>query len=194
MATKSLAVLGKDGAGKKTLVGNLLYTSGIDLTQLQQLERNTDRKYSDIGPFFEVKGIAKSFYAPSGKIVVENSATPDIAFWVVDASSSDRGAASRVELGSLVSRGSLKPKGKLLILVNKMDQVNWSEEVFKETASSFEGIELESAEAYIIPVSALRGGNLLETPSEVPWIKCASSYNRKGPQVTPDRTLMQAIG
>jgi len=45
---------------------------------------------------------------------------PNIAFWVVDASSPDGGALSKAELESLISAGSLKPTEKLIILLNKM--------------------------------------------------------------------------
>lgn len=194
MASKSLAVLGKDGAGKKTLVGSLLYKCGLDPRQLQQLESGTDRKYVDIVPFFEENGMTKSFYAPSAKIVVEDTTTPNIAFWVVDASSPDRGTASSAELASLISAGSLKPNEKLLILLNKMDRVDWSERVFRETAKSFQAIDLKSTEAYIVPVSALRGDNILESPNNVPWIRESSPFDYAGPHITSERTLMQVLG
>ena len=52
--------------------------------------------------------------------VADSTSAPDIVLWVVDVSSPDRGAASSADLASLISSGALKPKEKLLILLNKM--------------------------------------------------------------------------
>lgn len=97
---KTLAVFGQDGAGKKTIVGNLLYKVcaysndtilstanrglinyqlGIDLKVLQQLETNTSRTYADIVTYFDQNNLVKSFYAPSGTIVVDGT-LPELFF------------------------------------------------------------------------------------------------------------------
>lgn len=64
---------------------------GISLQQLQQLEKGTDRKLASMVPFYEENGIPKAFYAPSCEMVVADPTTPNVAFWVVDASSPDGG-------------------------------------------------------------------------------------------------------
>ncbi|KAK0709353.1 hypothetical protein B0T26DRAFT_654097 [Lasiosphaeria miniovina] len=176
--SKTLAVFGQPGVGKKTLVGSLLYKCGMDLSLLQQLESSGTRKYVDIVPFFEQHKLAKTFYAPSTTITIVNGKTPDLVIWVVDASALDRGASSPDELASLISHKDIEPKEKLLILVNKMDETESSEDVFEAISSSFKSIDLDST--YTIPASALRGDNLLEAPS-VPWANT-------GP------TIMQALG
>lgn len=113
----------------------------MDLEQLQRLESSKKTQYADIVSFFDENDIAKSFYAPSGIIAVERtslpdpstrltlpslivvfqeSPTPNIACWVVDATEADRGRASSAELASLISADMLKPKDKFLIIINKM--------------------------------------------------------------------------
>ncbi|KAJ9161561.1 hypothetical protein NKR19_g2187 [Coniochaeta hoffmannii] len=175
MASKTLAVFGQGGAGKKTLVGSLLYKcEGITMDVLRHLEGSTDRKYESVVPFFEQRGLAMSFYAPSGKIEVDNSTTtPDIAIWLADVANADRGAASSSELASRISNGSLKPKEKLLILLNKMDQVDWSEAAFKEAAAHFRSNNPGSTVTYIIPISASHGDNFFEL-ADYPWLRDGS--------------------
>jgi len=183
MADKTMAVRGRGGAGKKTVVGSLLYKCGLDLNLLQRLESKTDRQYRDVAGFFDQNGIAKSFYAPSAKIVVDDSTSaPDIVLWVVDVSSPDRGAASSADLASLISSGALKPKERLLILLNKMDLVDWSEQAFVEAATSFKDIKPDSTVTDIIPASTLTGDNLLEPP-KIPWVGVKSV-----------KTMAQALG
>ncbi|KAK3942843.1 hypothetical protein QBC46DRAFT_308373 [Diplogelasinospora grovesii] len=176
MGSKTLTVLGAKGAGKKTLIGSLIYKCGMGLEQLAQLESSTNGEYADIVSFFEENGIAKSFYAPSANIVVEQSTMPDIACWVVDATDSDRGRASSSELTSLISAGLLKPKDKLLILINKM----------------YRRLILNGT--YIVPISALRGGNVLEMPHHLPWPKGTHSLDHPGPEIVTERTVMQVLG
>ncbi|KAK3374243.1 hypothetical protein B0T24DRAFT_290276 [Lasiosphaeria ovina] len=177
--SKTLAVLGMDGAGKKTLVGNLISREGgIDLNKPGLLEAETSQKYADIVVHFEENNIPKTFNAPSGSVVVEDTNTPDFPIWVVDIASPDNGKESGSKLAELIA-GGLAPKEKLLIVFNKMDLVNWSEWVIAVTLCSFDNITLTPAQGrYIIPISALGGGNITEEakyhpPSKggIPWPK-----------------------
>jgi translation elongation factor EF-1alpha len=115
-------------------------------------------------------------------VVDDSTSAPDIALWVVDVSSPDRGAASSADLASLISSGALKPKEKLLILLNKMDLVDWSEQAFVEAAAWFKDIKPDSTVTDIIPASALTGDNFLEPP-KVPWVGVKSV-----------KTMAQALG
>ncbi|KAK0727709.1 hypothetical protein B0T26DRAFT_143082 [Lasiosphaeria miniovina] len=118
--SKTLAVLGMDGAGKKTLVGNLISRGGgIDPNKPGLLEAKTGRQYTDIVLHFEENNIPKTFNAPSGSVVVENTNTPEILIWVVDIASPDHGKESGSKLAELITSG-LAPKEKLLIALNKM--------------------------------------------------------------------------
>ncbi|KAG7424988.1 Elongation factor 1-alpha [Fusarium oxysporum f. sp. raphani] len=166
MVTKSLGVLGNNGAGKKTLIGSLIYK----LPQLEELERKEIQKYAEIVPFYEERGRAQSFYAPSGLFTVEKSQAPDVAFWVVDASDSANWELSVQNMTTSLSSGALQPRDKLIILVNKMDLVNWSRQTFEGVVRKFNTAKLSDC-TYIIPISSLQGENILETPKEPSWIK-----------------------
>lgn len=95
---------------------------------------------ADIVSFYEKEGLTQSFYAPSASYTVEGwsltpgphsrtftkdfdchleTLTPDTAIWVVDATDSDHGKASSNGLSSLLATGPLRPKEKLLVVINK---------------------------------------------------------------------------
>ncbi|KAF5986479.1 hypothetical protein FCOIX_1538 [Fusarium coicis] len=119
-ASKSLRVLGNNGAGKKTLIGSLIYKCGLELPQLEELERKEIQDCAEIVPFYEERGRAQSFYTPSELFIVEKNQAPDVAFWVVDASDSTNWELSVQNMTNSLSSGALQPRDKLIILVNKM--------------------------------------------------------------------------
>ena len=59
----------------------------------------------------------------------------------------------------------------LVIAVNKMDLVNWSEERFIEIRDQFEQFlpRLDVKDVQFIPLSALTGDNVVEASSHTPW-------------------------
>ncbi|KAF4499515.1 hypothetical protein FAGAP_4305 [Fusarium agapanthi] len=194
MGTKSLAVLGNDGAGKKALIGSLIYKCGLQLPQLEQLESEGISEYKEIVPFFEKNGHPLSFYAPSGTFTVQRSETPDVAFWVVDASDSSSWGQSAERLSVRLSSGMVNPREKLIIVVNKMDSVDWSEQAFKEVVGAFSSVNLNNR-AYIIPVSALReGGNILPTTEAPSWVQKLSTGQFGGSASVSGESLMNLLG
>ncbi|KAF4448445.1 hypothetical protein F53441_8169 [Fusarium austroafricanum] len=194
MGAKSLSVLGKDGAGKKTLIGSLIYKCGLELPQLKELESEGISQYEKIVPFFEKNGYAQSFYAPSGTFTVQKNQSPDVAFWVVDASDSSSWGSSAESLSATLSSGLLSPREKLIIIVNKMDSVNWSEQTFQDAVSAFSSVNMVNR-AYIIPVSALReGGNILPTPEAPSWVQNISADQFGGSALVSGESLMNLLG
>jgi translation elongation factor EF-1alpha len=194
MVTKSLSVLGNDGAGKKALIGSLIYKCGLELPQLEQLESEGISQYEKIVPFFEKNGRAQSFYAPSGTFTVQKSQAPDVAFWVVDASDSSSWGPSAEKLSVTLSSSMVNPREKLMIVVNKMDSVNWSEQTFKEVVGAFSSVNMNNR-AYIIPVSALReGGNILPTPKAPSWVQNLSTDQFGGSASVSGESLMNLLG
>ncbi len=59
----------------------------------------------------------------------------------------------------------------LVVCVNKMDLVNYSKELFEKIKLSFEGLKskLNIKDIFFIPISALKGDNVVEGSKEMPW-------------------------
>uniref|UniRef100_UPI002899A04E elongation factor 1-alpha C-terminal domain-related protein n=1 Tax=Empedobacter brevis TaxID=247 RepID=UPI002899A04E len=69
------------------------------------------------------------------------------------------------------SIGSLMGIKKAIIAINKIDLVDYSQDVFETIKSSFQDIQdqLNYDEVTFIPVSALVGDNIVEKSSKIPW-------------------------
>ncbi|KAF5722971.1 hypothetical protein FMUND_2328 [Fusarium mundagurra] len=141
MSWRSLSVLGDAGAGKKTLVACLIYMCGLELLQLEELERKGIQS-GDIVPFFEERGQPLCFHAPSGLFKIERSQTPGVAIWVVDGSDPLTWVTSAQRLAAMLSSGEIQPRERLIIAINKMDLVNWSEKTFKDAVHVFSALNL----------------------------------------------------
>ena len=59
----------------------------------------------------------------------------------------------------------------LVVAVNKMDLVGWSEQRFNEIRAEFEGFlpRLDIKDVKFIPISALLGDNVVEASAHTPW-------------------------
>ncbi|KAI2639498.1 hypothetical protein GGS26DRAFT_601143 [Hypomontagnella submonticulosa] len=135
---KFIQIHGNAGAGKKTLIGRLIYEyGGLGLPQLEKIERNGIREYTQLAAFYESQHLTRLFYTPSSQFTIDESKRPDALIWIVDATVSDSGRTSSQNLASLISTTYTQPPGCLLILVNKMDLVNWSSNAFEEIAHTF---------------------------------------------------------
>ncbi|KAI1489345.1 hypothetical protein F5X96DRAFT_641376 [Biscogniauxia mediterranea] len=191
---KILRIHGDDGAGKKTLLGRLIYQFGLELPQLERLERNGVEGYAQLVSFYEKENITQSFHTPSSQFVINKNETPDAVIWVVDATELDSGRASSQRLASLISAGELQPKGKLLVVVNKMDTANWSEKAFGEIVQTFSSGSLVAAgKTFIIPISAIKGDNILEAPGEAPWVKSISPGQFAGSELVSALPLVHLL-
>ncbi|EWG46884.1 hypothetical protein FVEG_07169 [Fusarium verticillioides 7600] len=172
MSCRSLSLLGDPSSGK-TLVGCLIYMCGLELSQLGEFERKGIH-YGDILPFYEGRGQSLCFHAPSGVFRVEKSQTPDVAIWVVDSSDTLTWATSAQKLAAMLDSGELQPRERLIIAINKMDSVSWSEKTFNDAAHVFGVLNLNVG-TFIIPVSASKGQNVLPDSSEPSWATGLSS-------------------
>lgn len=187
MTAKSLAVFGLDGAGKKTLVGSLIYKCGLELPELERLEKNGITKMAEIVAFYKKEGLDQSFYAPSAQFVVEETLTPSTAIWLVDVTDSDHGKASSEGLSDLISSGPLKPKDKLLVVLNKIDLVD--SQTLQKVAKVFDSVEVGTINSQIVAISAFHGDNVLESPAKTSW---TDSYEG-GTIPVSKQTLMEVL-
>ncbi|KAK8109553.1 hypothetical protein PG999_007690 [Apiospora kogelbergensis] len=175
---KTLTFLGAVGSGKKTLIGNFIWKTGPNMLIVEKLEKNGIRRLDQIQPFAEQNSIELAVdLSPYAYYIVEASKEPDVLLWVVDANALDGGEASRKELVSSLSNGSVRPKDRLLILVNKIDQMEWSEAAFSPLAVRFRDLDGLPSKTYIIPVSGFHGANLVEVPQDVEWMNRDSTVD-----------------
>ncbi|MDR0881867.1 MAG: 50S ribosome-binding GTPase, partial [Candidatus Adiutrix sp.] len=190
----SLVVAGHVDHGKSSVIGRLFYDTGslpqgaIDKVRRIAKETGKDFEFAYLLDAFEEEqkqGItidttrlqfhtAKRDYviidAPGHKEFLKNmisgAADAEAAFLVIDAG---RGVEEQSKRHAYML--SLLGIRQLCVIVNKLDLVNYDEAVYrrirKDMDEFLESIGL-SAQAYI-PLSALRGENVLNKSAKLPW-------------------------
>jgi len=184
--------------GKSTLIGRLLYDSkSLPTDQLANLAIDSAR-YGTTGDgqldfALLVDGlvaereqgitidVAYRFFDTSRrKFIIADSpgheqytrnmataaSTADLAVLLVDAR---RGILTQTRRHSYIV--SLFGIRRVVLVVNKMDAVNWNRDVFEEIAGSFRSFAagLEVDDVPCIPLSALTGANVVSKAAEMPW-------------------------
>ncbi len=200
--TKSLLKLitcGSVDDGKSTLIGRLLYESNLILDDhLAALERDSKTSGTQGGEIdfaLLVDGleaereqgitidIAYQYFstdkrkfvlidAPGHEQYTRNMATgasnADVAILLIDAR---QGIVTQTRRHAYLM--SLFGIRNIVIAVNKMDLVDFSQDVFvqieKEFLSFAADISLEDANILAMPVSALKGDNVVEKSDAMPW-------------------------
>ncbi len=190
-----LATTGSVDDGKSTLIGRLLYDSKqIFQDQLEAVEAASKRMgndYVDLALLTDglraerEQGITidvayRYFATPKRRFVladtpghiqytrnmVTGSSTANIALILVDAR---KGILEQTKRHSFLA--SLLGVPHLVLCVNKMDLVDWSEERFAELADEFRefATRLEVHDLRFVPVSALLGDNVVERSGNMEW-------------------------
>ncbi len=181
--------------GKSTLIGRLLYDSkSLMEDQLEALERSADitgggrinlanltdglRAEREQGITIDVA--YRYFATPRRKFIISdtpghvqytrNMATgasaANLAIVLVDAR---KGVIEQSKRHSYLA--SLLRIPHLVVAVNKMDLVDWSEERFLEIRDQFEEFlpRLDIKDVKFIPISALLGDNVVDPSRHTPW-------------------------
>ncbi len=81
----------------------------------------------------------------------------------------------------------------LVVAVNKMDLVDWSQEVFESIREEFTAFaaKLEARDVTFIPVSALTGDNVVQRSENMPWYQGSTLLNHlETVHVAGDRNLI----
>ncbi|MBT3296465.1 MAG: sulfate adenylyltransferase subunit CysN [Verrucomicrobia bacterium] len=81
----------------------------------------------------------------------------------------------------------------LAVCVNKMDLVDYSQEVFERIRSDYEGFaaKLEDVDLHFIPISALLGDNVVDPSENMPWFQGGTLlYYLETVPVATDRNLI----
>ena len=181
--------------GKSTLIGRLLYDSksifedqleavesasnqkGIDGTDLSLL---TDGLKAEREQGITIDVAYRYFATPKRKFIIADTpghiqytrnmvtgaSTADLAIILIDAR---HGLLEQTHRHSFIA--SLLGLQHVVVCVNKMDLVEYSEERFNEIVSAYKDFSsrLNITDIKFIPISALHGDNVVESSENTPW-------------------------
>ena len=181
--------------GKSTLIGRLLYDSkAIFEDQLAAIERATEQRgeehlnlalLTDGLRAEREQGITidvayRYFATPRRKFIIADTpghiqytrnmvtgaSTANLAIVLVDARA---GMVEQTRRHAFIA--SLLRIPHLVLAVNKMDLVDYREEVFNDIAGQFSEFasRLEIPDVKFIPISALHGDNVVDRSARMPW-------------------------
>ncbi|MEU2006359.1 adenylyl-sulfate kinase [Rhodococcus sp. NPDC019627] len=214
-----VATAGSVDDGKSTLIGRLLYDSkAIFEDQLESVERTSRERgdeHADLALLTDglraerEQGITidvahRYFATPHRKFIIADTpgheqytrnmvtgaSTADLALILVDAR---KGVLEQTRRHAFIA--SLLGIPHLVLCVNKMDLVGWSEQRFEEIKEEFRqfAIKLEVHDLTFIPVSALRGDNIAQRTANMSWYEGASLlHHLEQVHVASDRNLIDA--
>ena len=183
--------------GKSTLIGRLLYDSkSIFEDQLEAVKRASIQKGDDYVNLALLtdglraereQGITidvayRYFHTPKRKFIIADTpghiqytrnmvtgaSTANAAIILID---SRNGVIEQTCRHSYIA--SLLRIPHLIICINKMDLVDFNEEVFENIKNQFEDFasKLDVKDVQFVPISALLGDNVVEKSENMPWYK-----------------------
>ncbi|HRE08552.1 MAG TPA: GTP-binding protein, partial [Opitutaceae bacterium] len=181
--------------GKSTLIGRLLYDSkAIFDDQLEAIERATEQRGEDhLNLSLLTDGLRaereqgitidvayRYFATPRRKFIIADTpghiqytrnmvtgaSTANLAIVLVDAR---KGIVEQTCRHSFIA--ALLRIQHLVLAVNKMDLVDWSEDRFNEIVAEYKQFasRLEIPDIRFIPLSALHGDNVVDRSTHMPW-------------------------
>jgi bifunctional enzyme CysN/CysC len=181
--------------GKSTLIGRLLYdTKSIFEDQLEQIEGASRRRgegYVNLALLTDglraereqnitIDVAYRYFATPKRKFIISDTpghiqytrnmvtgaSTAELAIVLVDAR---KGVLTQSKRHGFIA--SLLRIPHIVVAVNKMDLVDYSEEVYEEIVSEYREFseKLDVQSLTFIPMSALHGDNVVEKGDRMPW-------------------------
>jgi bifunctional enzyme CysN/CysC len=212
-----VATAGSVDDGKSTLIGRLLYDSKQILEdQLAHVEETSKRRgdgYVNLALLTDglraerEQGITidvayRYFATPRRRFIladtpghprytrnmVTGASTADLSLILVDAR---HGVLEQSKRHAFIS--SLVGVPHLIVCVNKMDLVDFSEERFEEIADDFRDFaaKLDISDITFIPMSALNGDNVVDRSQNTPWYQGPPLlYHLEHVHVASDRNLV----
>lgn len=183
--------------GKSTLIGRLLFDSKqIFEDQLEAITHTSNQKgFDHVDLSLLVDGLKaereqgitidvayRYFATPKRKFIIADTpghiqytrnmvtgaSTANVALILVDAR---KGVLEQTIRHSFIA--SLLQIPHLIICVNKMDLVNYDETVFNNVIEEFRHLssKLDIRDIHFLPISALKGDNVVEKSENTPWYK-----------------------
>lgn len=181
--------------GKSTLIGRLLYDSkSIFEDQMEAVTASSRRRgeeevnlalLTDGLKAEREQGITidvayRYFTTPRRKFIIADTpghiqytrnmvtgaSTANVALILIDAR---KGVLEQTRRHAFIA--SLLQIPHLVICINKMDLVDYSEEVYEEIKEDFErfSYKLDVNDVHFIPISALKGDNVVNRSENMPW-------------------------
>jgi bifunctional enzyme CysN/CysC len=211
------ATAGSVDDGKSTLIGRLLYDSKAifedQLESVQRTSRERGDEYTNLALLTDglraerEQGITidvayRYFATPKRKFIIADTpghiqytrnmvtgaSTADLAVILVDARN---GLVEQSRRHAFLT--TLLRVPHLVLCVNKMDLVDFSETVFEEIRSEFTAFatKLNIPDLTFIPVSALNGDNIVTRSENTPWYDGPSLlHHLENVHVASDRNLV----
>ncbi len=203
--------------GKSTLIGRLLYeANGLYEDQLASIRKDSSKfKREELDLSLVMDGLKaereqaitidvayRYFSTPKRHFIIADTpgheqytrnmatgaSTADLAVVLIDAR---QGVLIQSKRHAFIA--SLLGIKHLVIAVNKMDLVDYSEEVFRKIARDFESFaeKLNVPDLVYIPLSALKGDNVVHKSKRMPWYEGLSLLNHlESVHVLSDRNLI----
>ncbi|WP_426565824.1 sulfate adenylyltransferase subunit CysN [Angustibacter sp. McL0619] len=211
------ATAGSVDDGKSTLIGRLLYdTKTVFEDQIESVERaSRDRGDEHVNLALLTDGLRaereqgitidvayRYFATPKRKFIIADTpghiqytrnmvtgaSTADLALVLVDAR---KGIVEQSRRHAFLA--TLLEVPHLVLCVNKMDLVDYSQEVYDRIHAEFKAFatKLRIPDLSIIPVSALRGDNVVNRSDNMPWYEGSSLlHHLENVHVASDRNLI----
>jgi bifunctional enzyme CysN/CysC len=211
------ATAGSVDDGKSTLIGRLLYDSkSIFEDQLEAVERTSRQMGADYTNLALLtdglraereQGITidvayRYFATPRRKFIIADTpghiqytrnmvtgaSTADLALVLVDVR---QGVVEQTRRHAFIS--SLLQIPHLVLCVNKMDLVDYSQEAFEQVKEEFKHFasKLDIHDLTVVPISALHGDNVVERSANTPWYEGTSLlHHLEEVHIASDRNLI----
>ncbi|MGN6162417.1 MAG: adenylyl-sulfate kinase [Marmoricola sp.] len=212
-----IATAGSVDDGKSTLIGRLLYDSkAIFSDQLDAVEVTSRARGSDTPDLALLtdglraereQGITidvayRYFATPRRKFIIADTpghlqytrnmvtgaSTADVAIILIDARN---GVLEQSRRHAFLA--TLLGIPHLMVCINKMDLVDFSQSVYEEIRADFEqfAAKLEVRDLSFIPISALTGDNVVSRSAQMPWYSAASLLDQlEDLHIASDRNLI----
>src|SRR5689334_2323669 len=213
-----LVITGSVDDGKSTLIGRLLYDSKQILTdQLEALRAASERRSGahalDLSLLTDglraerEQGITidvayRYFQTPHRKFIIADTpgherytrnmvtgaSTADLAVILIDAR---QGVVEQTRRHAFIA--SLLGIRHLVVCVNKMDLVDYSQDAFEQVEQDFREFcaRLEITDVTFVPISAMHGENVVERSERMDWYQGpALLYHLEHVHIASDRNLI----
>ncbi len=199
-----ISTAGSIDDGKSTLIGRLLHDSkGVFEDQLESVKNASNKinEHADIDYALITDGLKSEreqgitidvayryFSTPKRKFIIADTpgheqytrnmatgaSTADVAVILIDARN---GILPQTKRHSFIS--SLLEVPHMVIVINKMDLVDYSQDRFEQIKNEFSSFaqKLNIHDLRFIPMSALKGENVIENSEKMPWYKGESFLN-----------------